>query len=77
MLEKIKNQNISKLQQTNCFITKVKKTYYLVIEGTKFKLPSKWKLELQINLYNEHFQPEWLLNEPEAGEAMMLQLKLK
>ena len=75
MKEEIKNQNISKLQQSNCFITKVKRTYYLVIHGTKFKLPTKWKLELEMNLYNEHFQPEWLLDEPQVGQAMMLQLQ--
>ncbi len=52
-----REKNISKLKisnGTNC--------YWLHLGNFKYKLSKDWKSELTLNIENENFKPEWLLN---------------
>ena len=77
MSEQIYKANVAKLTSPDCHIKKSGNKYHLIICGEKFKLSSKWISELQLNAYNEHFDPTWLLDPPAAAKAMVLRLQSK
>jgi hypothetical protein len=53
----IAQENLKKFQ-----LVKKGKSIYLVINGFEYKMTgTKWKLELELNICNEKFNPTWLL----------------
>ena len=71
--EQIYEANMAKLKTKDCYIFKKKGTYYMHYYGVNEKLPKdSWVGILQINAYNPHFCPTWLLEDGEqTGNAML------
>jgi hypothetical protein len=50
---------------------------YMILDGIQYKLTGSWRLELQLNIDNEKFDPIWLLTNRQMFEHSLNLLKKK
>jgi hypothetical protein len=76
--EEIYQRNLGMLKTKDCYIFKKKNTYYLHYYGVDELLPKdSWIGTLQLNAYNDKFEPTWLLADGEQAANAMLRVMLK